>query len=93
MMPTNRTRRTRKIARSALSDAWKYFLETGDYCLRKKFPESRDRVEIFRLANPSGAIRLRLKKVWIEHRPEVLADWKKQKRRGLPWAAKEFKNE
>jgi hypothetical protein len=69
----------RKPAKPILSDSMRYFLESGDYCLREKFPDARDRVEIFRLAHPSKAMRMR--------------SWKAEKKRGLPWAAREFENE
>jgi len=88
-MATNRYRRTRKHKPQAISEPWKYFLETGLYCgLREIFPDisHQDRVEIFRLANPSRSVRRKLKKIWLRHRDEILSDWKRQKKRGKPWA-------
>jgi hypothetical protein len=83
----------RKPAKPILSDSMRYFLESGDYCLREKFPDARDRVEIFRLAHPSKAMRMRLQAIWMEHKAEVMRSWKAEKKRGLPWAAREFENE
>ena len=94
-MATNRTRRSRQIVRPFLSEPMRFFLETGQYCgLRKRFPDitSFDRVEIFRLANPSLSMRERLRAVWLLHQAEILADWKKSKKKGQPWASKEFEN-
>lgn len=84
--------RSRKTARPFLSDAMRYYLETGDYCLREKSLEvhSREKFEIFNLAQTGSAARERLLAVWELHKDEVLGDWKRQKRRGRPWAAKEF---
>ena len=90
-MPTNRRRKSRKIVSSTISEPMRYYLETGNYCLRDIFPEDpRGRAEVFRLAYPSEAMRKRLRAVWLTHRPEILRQWKTQKKRGLPWGAKEF---
>lgn len=83
-MPTNRSRRTRALV-PGLSDSLKNYLETGDYCAPAG---TSGRAETFMLASPSR--REELQKVWQLHRQEIWADWKKQKRPGMPWAAKEF---
>jgi len=90
-MPTNRTRRTRKIVPSTISDPMRYFLETGCYRLRELFPDDpRGRVEVFKLAYPSQAMRKRLKAVWMQHKGDVLADWQRQGKKGKPWAESFF---
>lgn len=89
-MPTNRHKRVRKIRKTTLSDAMCYFLETGDHLVRDRFPDTpcRESTQIFRYGNPSYREKLAL--VWNQHKEEVLRNWKLKKRRGLPWAAKEF---
>ena len=90
-MPTNRKRKSRKFVASTISESMRYFLETGDYCLRKLFPDDpRGRAEIFRLAYSSPRMRDELRRAWLLHRPEILRHWKVGKRKGLPWAAKQF---
>ncbi|RPH48377.1 MAG: hypothetical protein EHM85_00315 [Desulfobacteraceae bacterium] len=92
-MPTNRAKRMRHFKQRDISPAMKYFLESGNYCLKRLFPEDHiDRFEIFRLANPSPNMLQEFRKAWELHRAEIMADWTKQKRRGLPWAAKLFDN-
>ena len=82
------------MSRAVLSDAWRFFLETGQYSdLRQQFPDisGLDRVHIFQMGNP--ACREKLRVIWTRYRDEVLADWKLKKRKGLPWAERIFKNE
>ena len=67
-----------------------FFLTTGDYCLRERFPEAEDRLDIFLLAAPSTPARVRLRRLWHRMRPVVLARWKAEGRAGVPWAAEEF---
>jgi len=87
-MPTNRTKRTRKFKPSTISGAMLHFLQTGNYRLRELFPDDhRGRVEVFRLAYPSEAMRERLRAVWETHREEVLRTWKGP---GRPWAESFF---
>jgi len=99
-MPTNRKRRTRQIVKKTLSDSWKYFLETGDYCSaidKDKFPDvsNQDRFYIFQLGNPSpgGGYWEKLRKIWMQHKEEILRIWKSEKRQGKPWAGRIFDNE
>ena len=94
-MPTNRNKRTRKFKPSSISPAMRYFLITGDYCLREKSLEvhPREKFEIFNLAQTGSAARERLLAVWELHRDEVLKNWKLKKKKGLPWAAVLFDKE
>ncbi len=86
-MPTNRNRRTRAI-RPPFTDRMRYYLENGDYLGRILPPDSPGRVEVFMLAGPNR--RTELRAVWLRHREEIYRDWKMEKRRGKPWAAREF---
>jgi hypothetical protein len=81
-MATNRSRRTRKLKPKTLGDDWRYFLETGS------LPDFGDRAEIFRLMSPRR--RADLRELWNTHRVEILANWKKRRKPGLPWAATQF---
>lgn len=92
-MQPNKKRRTRKIVKSDLSAPMKYFLESGDYLVKDRFPgmNLREWIEIFQYG--AGGYRERLLRVWDRHRDEVLADWKNQKRSGLPWASQQFDSE
>jgi hypothetical protein len=45
----------------------------------------------FMLSSPAGKDELR--DLWLLHREEILSEWKKQGRRGLPWGAREFDHE
>jgi len=78
-----------------LNEPWRYFLETGDYCLKSKFAEisPSDHFHIFQLGNPSGSYREKLRKIWLEHRADILQTWKRQGKRGKPWAEKVFTGE
>lgn len=81
-------RRVRSMTKSSLSDSLRHFLMTGDYRLMELFPNCSGRAEVFRLANPS--CRDTVRKVWELHRAEILRNWEKQKKKGLPWAAIQF---
>ena len=84
-------RRTRSMMKATISESMRYFLETGNYCLRDIFPnDPRGRGEVFRLAYPSIRMRDELRKIWLLHRDEILRIWKSEKKRGRPWAAKCF---
>ena len=87
-MPTNRKRRTRKIVTYVLTDSVKHYLMTGDYCSRTLFPDCPGRYETFLLAHPGK--REQLREVWMLHRDDILQQWKAEKRRGKPWASKQF---
>jgi len=86
-------RRVRTMKKSALSDSWRYFLETGG-CLsaidKNKFPDisNYDKFHIFQLGNPrpGSGYWEKLRKIWMQHREEILSDWKSQKKKGLRWA-------
>jgi hypothetical protein len=83
----------RKTSRAVLSDAWKFFLETGQYTdLRKMFPDmtTTDKIQIYQLANPSIGYREKLRIIWEQYRAEILKTWKKP---GVPWAEREFYDE
>ena len=55
------------------------------------FPYCPGRVETFLLAHPGK--RNELKKKWAIYREEILSGWKKQNKKGQPWAARMFENE
>lgn len=76
-----------RAVKPALTEGMRYFLTTGDYRLRARFPDCPDRGLIFRLAHPSPAARARLRRVWLTFREDILAGWT---RPGLPWGAQEF---
>lgn len=100
-MPTNRSRRTRKVAKTPLLDFVRILLSEG--------PEVEHQAVMAEITNP-GEIRLtgkveafrmrgggpdingkyRLKEAWDLHKDEILKIWKAERREGLPWAAKEF---
>lgn len=93
-MQTNKARRKRQLKSQALSDAWRYFLETGDYCLEDKTLDvsPRDKFYIFQCGNPrlGGASWRKLHAVWMSHKAEVLREWKVKKKIGRPWAETVF---
>ena len=77
--------------KATVSESLRYYLETGDYCLRERFPEDpRGWAEVFRLAYSSESMRKRLKATWLLYRGEVLRQWKAKNKKGLPWAEKIF---
>jgi hypothetical protein len=82
-MGTNRTRTTRSRKTSTpLDKTIKDFLFFGlDYEPPKGSPG--DDLRISRFFGYSE-----IKAVWLEHRAVLMAEWKRTRRRGLPWAAK-----
>lgn len=91
----------RKISKTELSDAWLNFLQTGQYCgLRELFPDTsnRDHFHIFQHGNarhpvgnqPPGSYFLKLKAIWMQHRDEILTDWRRQKKENKPWVERFF---
>lgn len=80
-MPTNRTRRTRKMKQTVITSALRYYFETGSY--DGDFPEE-DRCDVFLLS--SWPVELRA--AWNDAKETILADWKRAGKRGLPWAVK-----
>lgn len=87
-MPTNRTRRSRNVVKTSIPDSLFQYLTTGNYLTRETCPNCPGRVQTFRLAHPGR--RAELKEVWLLHRDAILREWKRQKKTGLPWAAKLF---
>lgn len=88
-MPTNRTRR-RRAAVGGLTAPERHLLLTGD-CTPPR-GSWRDRGEsvfrTFTLVSPAG--RRELRALWERYRDELMAEWQKQRRPGLPWAARQF---
>ena len=88
-MTTNRTRRTRG-QRRPLTAPERHLLLTGE-CTPEKGCW-RDQGELvfrtFALVSPAGRDELRA--LWLLNRTALLAEGKAGKRKGLPWAAKEF---
>ena len=89
-MPTNRTRRTRKLQVDGLTRPEKHLLLTG-----KPFPPSGSWTDYGEkwlrphlLILPYG--RAELRALWLAYRDELLKEWKKSGKPGLPWAAEVF---
>ncbi|MFH0789564.1 MAG: hypothetical protein V2B13_18385 [Pseudomonadota bacterium] len=86
-MPTNRKRKTRE-SKSPLTKPERHLLLTGDTNPPRGQGTWRDQGEsLFRTLTIS---RGELKALWEKTRDELLAAWKAEKKRGLPWGAKEF---
>lgn len=88
-MPTNRTRRTRKVAKTPLLDFVKILLMDG--------PEATSKAMMDRIPGSGKAEAFMMRKTthgahaaWLIHRDEILRIWKAEKRPGLPWAANEI---
>ena len=84
-MPTNR-KRVSRIRRDSifLDETVKQFLLTGETPERNTPGWS---LYVSRFFNDSkGDIRA----AWIQHRTDLLAEWKREKRPGLPWAENQF---
>jgi hypothetical protein len=94
-MPTTRYRRTRSRTTAGLTPALRFFLETGCSSaiaakrLRIRGPipacEPREAVWLFDLSRCSPAGRATLRELWSAHAPEILAGWRRRRRRGRPW--------
>ena len=78
-MPTNRKRRSRKMVQEALSPKLRAFFERGA-CGN----ETEEDADIFIMACSYRKIAA----AYEPYRYEILADWKKQKRKGSPYAEK-----
>ena len=93
IMPTNRSRRSRKLKSQALSDAMQFFLENGKMP-PLDFPYvSGEKFEIFMLWKRDEKAMARIKNLWFLHGDEILKDWTRLKRHGFPWALKQLKKE
>jgi hypothetical protein len=79
-----------KITKSPLTDGERHLLLTGECCLAKNKPwaDGSSWLRPFMLSSPGGRDELRT--LWLRRRAELLQEWRQQKRKGLPWAAKEF---
>lgn len=80
--------RSKRAQRPILFDSLRQYLETGCYLTRETFPLCPGRIRTFQLANPRK--RDELKKVWLQHREQIMSEWKRNKRKGLPWAERKF---
>lgn len=92
--------RSRKIVRPQLSDFVRILLMEGHEARHiasvennrnGNNPKMTGKAEAFRMAKrPLPGGKNLLQEAWETHKDEILADWKAKKRRGLPWAAKQF---
>lgn len=89
-MATNRIRRTRKFKPSTLPKSLVHYLLTGEYARRDLFPDCPGFVQTFMLSHPNEKVRLR--QIWLNHKSEVLAEWKKRGNTDHCWAEREFGN-
>jgi len=85
-------RKPRKLRnrKAPLSEAMRYFLETGQYRgLRKIFHEieNYEFLQIFRLAKLTTHSRTQLSDLWAQHGAAVQAGWQLKGRDGLPWGS------
>lgn len=80
-MPTNRTRRTRKTRTTNISPAWRNFFETG-----ANDNKTEEDADIFIVSGSDKEIVA----AWEPYREALLVEWKKEGRKGLPWAEKVF---
>jgi hypothetical protein len=85
-MPTNRKRKFR-VLKHPLTRGERHLLETGNpYPPKGSWKEHNESwLRPFILASPAG--RDELKKLWMQNKNELKADWQGP---GLPWAAMEF---
>jgi len=72
--------------RRELTEPEKHLLLTGDPAMKPGRYEGW--LKPFQLVSPVG--RKDLTRLWLEHRDAILAEWREQGRKGLPWAAREF---
>jgi hypothetical protein len=88
-MPTNRQRRTRAHV-GGLTPPERTLLLTGKcWPPRGSWKDAGESwLRPFVLASPAG--RKELIALWLRHRDELLEEWRRTKRRGLPWAARQF---
>ena len=86
-MATNRMRRSRKNLKPIIPKALYFYFETGSQDQSQFEPEDRYNVFLpdFPLGKGQDAADL-----WLLCRDEVLRNWKKQKKDGLPWAETHF---
>lgn len=75
--------KSRKKPRPVLHDSLRYYLETGNYAARDKFPDCPAKAETFMLA---GSPREKQLAVWELNREVILNDWIKQNPCSRPWA-------
>lgn len=81
-MPTNRKRRSRKITQEALSSKLKAFFERGVLADGGDPTNTSEDGDIFIMACSDRKIVA----AYAPYRDEILADWKKKKRKGKPYA-------
>ena len=67
-----------------LSATWRAFFETG-----ANYTNDEEGCDIF-LVDTNKAAMLA---AWLPHRGKVLAEWKRDRRRGLPWIEGQLQNE
>ena len=84
-MPTNRTRRARKKEAFMLDVAMRDFLLTGDEPQKDALAWELWRGVLFDDAQDE------LARLWRKHKGELLAVWKAQQRRGIPWICRELR--
>ncbi len=84
-MPTTRRHRRRPPLYD-LTEPERHLLETGNPSMKPgRYPGW---LKPFVLVSPAGRDELRA--LWSRHRDELLAEWKREGRKGRPWAETEF---
>lgn len=85
-MPTNRKRRSRKVVQETLSLKLRAFFERGTLADGGDPTNTEEDADIFIMACSYRKIA----EVYEPYRAEILADWKKYKRKGEPYAEKVY---
>jgi len=80
-MPTNRKRVSRSI-KPSISESLKHYFSTGQYGTHA-CPDCPGQGETFLLANPGK--RDELRKVWLQHRDEIMGEWISTNPCSRPW--------
>lgn len=97
-MPTTRKRKTRNIVRTPLLDFIRIFLMHGPKVYHKAMmsrePGLTGKALSFMMLCHGKTLDLKkeytFRDAWNEHKDEILRIWKAEKRKGRPWAARQF---
>lgn len=97
-MPTTRKRKIRNIAKRPLLDFIRIFLMDGPEVYRKAMTPPREpgltgMALSFMMRGHGKTLDLKdytYEDAWREHKKEILRIWKAEKRKGHPWAARQF---
>jgi hypothetical protein len=79
-MPTTRRRRGR--GRAGLSDALVEWFLSGEWPRNDDGTQPLGRLQLFLLRDAER------RNLWLEHRAELLAEWRRRGATGLPWGTK-----